>query len=123
MQLFEFIHQAAQRVERIHDDLVHEHKEEKRQLHEVKEERDQLGQENNDLQAQVDQVTDKFRSLWLTISNVVIEAPEDFTSCVLVNCCDHISTMCLSLIAMNAYMKNKLETVRSTLPDSTKIYA
>lgn len=122
-QLFGFIQQASQRAERIHDVLVCEHEQQERQLHEVIEKRDQLRQVNNDLQVQVEQVTDKFPTLWPTISNLVIEAPEDFTSCTLVTYYDHIQEVSSILVAMNAYMKRKLETIKSVLPILTEIYA
>lgn len=70
----------------------------------------------------MDQVTNKFRSLWLIISDVVIEAPKDITSCTLVNFCDHIQIVCSSLGATNADKKKKLDTVISVLPDLTEIY-
>jgi len=49
--LFGFIQQAAQRAEKLHDDLIREHEQQKRQLEEVTEERDHLKQANSDLQA------------------------------------------------------------------------
>ena len=43
------MHQAMQRAERIHNDLVWEHEQQRKLLQEVIEERDQLRQENTNL--------------------------------------------------------------------------
>jgi len=39
------------------------------------------------------------------------------------NFCDHIQAASSSLVATHADMKNKLETIKSTLPDPVEIYA
>ena len=51
-----------------------------------------------------------------------MEALVDITTCTLVRCCDHIQGACLNLVATNVNMKDKLETVISTLPDLVEIY-
>lgn len=41
---------------------------------------------------------------------------------MLVKCYDHIQAACSNLVATNASMKKKLETVRSALPNPMDIY-
>ena len=91
-------------------------------MQEVTEEHYHLWWENADLQAEVDQVTWQFRSLWPIIIDANKEALTEITTCTFINCCDHIRAACSNLVATNADMKRKLEMVRSTLPNPREIY-
>ncbi len=57
------------------------------------------------LQAEVDQITQRFSSIWPTVTEANTEAPKDMISYMFVEWCDHIQMACAPLAATNAEMR------------------
>lgn len=121
-QLFSFIQQAAHKAESFHEDLAKEHEQQQMQFLAVMEERDRLREANTGLQAQVNQLTYRFQSIWPTVTEANTKASMDKSTCTLIDYCDHIQMECMRLATTNVEMKQKLETLKSTLPDPVEIY-
>lgn len=60
--------------------------------------------------------------LWPTISDVVIEALEEFSTYTLVECCDHIQATCNGLISTNNELRQSLDATMKVLPDPSMTY-
>lgn len=107
----------------MHNDLTIEHEQQQPHISTFTSKCDQLHQDKKQLQWQLEQITTKFPVLWPSISDVVKNALEDFSSCALVECCNHIQATYHNLISSNQDLKKILHVTRSPLSYLTTTYA